>query len=160
MAGALVFAAATQEIPLDRLALVLRGTCIPGSYRTMAVREISFSRLRLPGYCTDSRLWHTSQSFCERCTFACPGASAWRTSFRFGTHLVDYGAALKKHRLWTPPCHSHSALLQLTRISKKEHIHLSGASIFVTATLGETTRSSGQWSYVCSPTGLHIFSYC
>lgn len=55
----------------------------------------------------------------ERGLIACPGAPVWRTGFRYVTRLVDYGAALKKCRIWTPSWCSPSALFQLTRISQK-----------------------------------------
>lgn len=60
MSGALVFAVATQERPLDHLAPEARGTCIPGSYGTVTIGGTVVDRLPLPGLYTYSRLTHTS----------------------------------------------------------------------------------------------------
>lgn len=48
--GTLVFAAATQGIPLDHLGLVARGACILGSYWTVIIKETVVDRLSLPRY--------------------------------------------------------------------------------------------------------------
>lgn len=45
MSGALVFAATTQRIPLDILALVARRVCIPGSHGTVTIRERVLGKL-------------------------------------------------------------------------------------------------------------------
>ena len=37
--GTMVFAASTQGIPLDHLALVARWACVPGSHRTVTTGE-------------------------------------------------------------------------------------------------------------------------
>ena len=49
---------------------------------------------------------------CEGGFLACSGAPACGAGFRFSTHLVDYGAALKECRLWIPSWHSPSASFQ------------------------------------------------
>lgn len=46
--GAMVFAAATQGIPLDHLASVARGACISGPYRTVIIKETVLGRLSPP----------------------------------------------------------------------------------------------------------------
>jgi len=60
MSGALVFAVATQETPLDHLAPEARGACIPRSHETVTIGGTVVDRLPLPGLCTYSRLKHTS----------------------------------------------------------------------------------------------------
>ena len=52
MSGVLFFAA--QGAPFDLLALVVRGTCIPGSHETVTVRKTVLHRLLHSGHCTDS----------------------------------------------------------------------------------------------------------
>ena len=79
MSSALVFVAAALGIPLDHLALVARGACIPGSHATVAIGEMVHDRLPPPGHCTGSALRHDPfppWSFCEGGLFACPGALA------------------------------------------------------------------------------------
>lgn len=58
MSGALAFAAAAQEAPLDLLPLVDKEACIPGSHRSVAIVKTVLDRLPPPGHCTDSRLRH------------------------------------------------------------------------------------------------------
>lgn len=53
------FVAAAQGIPLDLLALVARGACVPWSHRNITIEETVLGRLPSPGLCTDSRLKHT-----------------------------------------------------------------------------------------------------
>ena len=81
------------------------------------------------------------------------------TGFRFDTHVVAYGAALKEHRLWMSFWHSPFALLQLTVISYKEVIHSSEALIFLTAAQGilpDCLALVTSGAYACSLSGLHI----
>ena len=52
----LVFAAAALGMPLDCLALVARWACVPGSHKTVTIREIVVGRLTPPKHCTDRRL--------------------------------------------------------------------------------------------------------
>ena len=59
----LVFAADTQRVPLDFLALVVRGACVSGSYRTRGKGGTVLGRILPPGCCTDSRLRHTPLVF-------------------------------------------------------------------------------------------------
>lgn len=91
--------AATQRMPLNHLALVARGACIPGSHGSVAIEEIVLERLSSPGHFADRRLRHNAQYFCEGGLFACLGASARGSCFMSGTHLVDYRAVLKEWRL-------------------------------------------------------------
>ena len=62
--GTLVFVAAAQGISLD--CLVARD--VPGSPRTVTIRDTVLGRLPLPGHCTDSGLKHSpSLSVKESC---------------------------------------------------------------------------------------------
>lgn len=54
------FVGANQGMPLDHLALVEKGTCIPGSHRTVTVEKTVPGRLPVSEHCKDRR--HT-QSF-------------------------------------------------------------------------------------------------
>ena len=60
MSGVPVSAAAIQGIPLNLLALVASGACIPESHGTVTMRETVLGRLPPTRHCTDSRLKHTS----------------------------------------------------------------------------------------------------
>lgn len=72
ISGAPVFTAAAQRLPLNHLALVAPEACEPGFHRSVATGEMVLSRLLLPpAHCTDCRLGHTSQFFCDRGLFAC-----------------------------------------------------------------------------------------
>lgn len=53
------FVAAAQGIPLDLLALVARGACVPGSHRTVTIGERVLGRVPSPGHRADLRLKHT-----------------------------------------------------------------------------------------------------
>lgn len=44
ISGILVFVAATQKIPLDGLALVIRSICVPGPHRTVTIEETLLGR--------------------------------------------------------------------------------------------------------------------
>lgn len=59
MYGALVFAAATQEIILEYLALVARESYVSGPHRSVTIRKIVLGRLLPPRHCTSSRLKYT-----------------------------------------------------------------------------------------------------
>ena len=61
MSGTLVFAAATQEMPLQCLALDAGGRAagVLGSPRIATTGETDCGRLPPPGHCTDSRLKHS-----------------------------------------------------------------------------------------------------
>lgn len=52
ISGALVFMAATPEIPLDGLALVTRSICVPGSHGTVTIREMVLGRVPSQGTAT------------------------------------------------------------------------------------------------------------
>lgn len=95
----------------------------------------------------------------ERGFIASPGASAWRPGFRFGTHLTDYVAALKKCRLWTPSWCSPSALLQLTIISLKRAYVLFWSPRKVTVTQLILPDHLASRVYACGPTGRKSFAY-
>lgn len=60
----LVFAANVQGIPLDHLALVAKGPCIPGSHGTVAIEETVLGRLPFPEHCSNSRLRQTDTQPC------------------------------------------------------------------------------------------------
>lgn len=66
MAGALVFAAATQGTPLGYLALVARGACIPGSYRTVAIGDSSWQAATLRALCRWQTEAHLPSQFSVR----------------------------------------------------------------------------------------------
>lgn len=52
----LVFAAATQWILTDSLALVARGgACVPGPHGTVTIGDTVLGRRLYPGYCTDKK---------------------------------------------------------------------------------------------------------
>lgn len=56
-----------QGTSLDALAL-WPGSYVPGSHRTVTIREMALGRLPSPGYCIDNRLKHlTSISVKETC---------------------------------------------------------------------------------------------
>ena len=48
MSGALVFTAAAEGIPLDCLALMAKGACVPQSYKTVTIGETVLGRLPTP----------------------------------------------------------------------------------------------------------------
>jgi len=52
MSSALVFMVAAQGIPLDQLALLARGACIPGSHWMVTIGEEVLGWLPPPEYCT------------------------------------------------------------------------------------------------------------
>lgn len=81
-AGALVFIAGAQGIPLGHLALVARGAYVPGSI----IRETVLGRLPPTRHHTENRLNHTLP-FCERGLLARLGAPALGAGFGFGIHL-------------------------------------------------------------------------
>lgn len=57
--GSLVFAATAQGMPLNQLALVAGGACIPGSFQSnVAVGRTVLGQVPPPRHCTDSRLGH------------------------------------------------------------------------------------------------------
>lgn len=68
MSGTLVFAAATQEMPLQCLALDAGGRAagVLGSPRIATTGETDCGRLPPPGHCTDSRLKHTPSLLVKR----------------------------------------------------------------------------------------------
>ena len=70
--------------------------CLEG-HRTEIVRETVLSRLPPSRHYTDNRL-KDIPSLCERVLFSYHGALARWASFRSGTHLRGYGAALREHR--------------------------------------------------------------
>lgn len=53
MSGTLVFVAAAQGTPLDRLALGIRGSCIPGSHGIVAIRKTVLGSMPPPWHSTD-----------------------------------------------------------------------------------------------------------
>jgi len=71
--GAPVFVADIQVMPLDHLALVERGTCIPVSHRTVTIGKTIPGRLPASEHCKDSR--HTPV-FPRKSLFACAVALA------------------------------------------------------------------------------------
>ena len=108
----------------------------------MASGAYACGRLPPPQHCADSRLRHAPHSFCEGDVFACPRALAGGADFGCGTHLVDYGAALKEHTLWChlgtlpPPCSSSSPRRELVTIWSPE---------FCNCCPGDTTGLLGPW---------------
>ena len=71
--GVPVFAAATQGMPLDCLALVPRRACVFAPHRIVTFGETVLGRLPPSGDYTDRSL---KQPFCERHLFACLGTLA------------------------------------------------------------------------------------
>lgn len=65
VSGILGFMAATQGMPLDSLALVIQGNCIPGSHRTLAMRQMVLGKLPSLRQLTDRILRHIPQSSCK-----------------------------------------------------------------------------------------------
>lgn len=63
ISGALVFMATAQGIPLDHLALVARGSCVPDSHWMVTIGEAVLGWLPPPEDCTDGRLKHTPSLF-------------------------------------------------------------------------------------------------
>ena len=162
ISGALVFAASAQGIPLDHLSLVAEGTFVPGSHRTVEIIEMVFGKLLPPRHFTDSGPRHTLQSFCERGLFACPGALAWGAVFRFGTHFVVSGPALKEHRLQMSSWHSPSALLQFTGVTQKRAYTLIWSPDLCDCHSGtppDCLALVDSRTYAYSPTELYIFAY-
>lgn len=63
MPGALIFEGVTQGTPLHHMALEAKVTFIPGSQRTVTIKEAVIGRLQPRGYCIDTRLKHTPSLF-------------------------------------------------------------------------------------------------
>lgn len=151
MYGVLVFAAATQGLTLEYLALVARESYVSVPHKSVTIRKIVLGRLLPPRHCTGRQQTgiHT-QLFCERGLLACPGTSVLRAGLRFDTHL---GATklLSENIGWE---HSHCAVplphycsLASPRI---EHIVLCRGPIFVTAAQGTTL------AWLWCPMGLKL----
>ena len=100
-------------MPLDHLALVERGTCIPGSHRTVKVRKTVPGRLPAPEYCKDSR--HIPSLSEKKCICLCwSRLQVWHTSR--GPQNHSWGRQARRLYLYTIclPCY-----IQLTSISQK-----------------------------------------
>lgn len=79
---------AAQGILLDPQALVGRGegACVPGSHKTVTIRETIPRRLPPTGHYTDNRQKHIPR-FSMRDLLASAGVSDIGTDYRLGMHL-------------------------------------------------------------------------
>lgn len=115
--GSPVLADVDQGTPLGHLALLTRKFLWnSGNWKDrpwQADTPIAFYRQQMK---------HVPHSVCEGVLLTCSEASVRGTHFRFGTYLMDYGAAFKKGRLWRPSW----SLLQLVGVSQKRATYSSG----------------------------------
>lgn len=158
MSGTLVFAAATQRIPLDCLALVAREACVPGSHETVTIVETVLSRLPHPGHRTDTRLKHSPRLSVKEAYLLVPEfdhrsrLQDWHTS-------KGYRRALREYRLGNSSRCSHLPCYSTLVYPRKEIIHSSGALCFETANwetpLYCQTMVASE-AYAQGPTGLYI----
>ena len=149
MYGAPGFVAAAQRTLLDHLVLVAREVFIPGSHRTMTIRETVLGRLT-PKALYRHQTGHIHRVFLWRR----PLCLSWSFSLQDSIHLVAYGAALKEHRLWTPSWCSPSAFFQLIGISQKTAYTFIWSSNFYNFHSGDTSRLSGfggHWGLCLQP---------
>ena len=115
--GALVLAAATQEIPLYHLAVVARDTCIPGNYRTLTIVETVLGRLPHPGHCTDTADWNTPLPFLRNRPTCLSWSLSLRGSLQIWHTYRDYEMISGNVGQRIPSLFSPSALLQFSGIS-------------------------------------------
>lgn len=93
IAGDLVLAVADQGIPLDHLALVAKGACVPGSHGTVTIGEMGCDRLLPLGHHTDSWLKHTPSLSVKE-----PTCLSW--SFRLRGRLQAWTQVCSGNILW------------------------------------------------------------
>lgn len=89
VSGAPVFEDATQMLPLITSPFVVWKIHISGSHRTVVIRESATNR----ALCKNMVYFPYS---CEEVLLSYYGASVLKVAFKFGLHLEDYKAALKK----------------------------------------------------------------
>lgn len=104
------------------------------------LERVFLGRLPPTQHCAENRFRHNPHFVCEGGLLPCPGALTGRAVFQFGTHLMDYRAALKKCSLWMSSWH----LLQLANISPKRAYTLLQSLDFWNFCLGDTTRLPGE----------------
>lgn len=115
LSGGPVFAATAHWVPLDHLALKAKGACVPGSHRTITIRDSVLGKLPSSESCTDGRLKHTP-SLAKKSPICFSVALAWGAGLWFGTLIGGNGGALREWRLantifalslWFIPAHQY-----------------------------------------------------
>lgn len=106
--------------------------------------------------------WGKKNSFSVKKAIACPGALASRAGFCLGTRLGATWAHSRDQSQGTPSLCFPSAPLQVSSISWKGIVHLSGVLIFFTAVQGTPLDHwvlLAKETDTCSPTGLCLSAY-
>ena len=133
--------------------------CIPGSHRTVTIRETGLGRLPAPEHCTDSRLKHTSNLSVKE-------AYLLVLEFRLRGKLQVWNASRGQEVLsentgqGMPSFHSLSALPQLAGTSQKRASALVWTPTFYNCPTEGFSRSpnlEASRTYDCGPMGLDIF---